>query len=113
MSVKIERLNNLFLIELSKIIFKEIKNPIIKKINLTAVEITNDLSFAKVYFTCMDSDKDKVMEELSSAKGFLRTKLAETIDIRHTPELIFCYDDSIDYGMNIERIIKKIHENEN
>ena len=100
MSVKIERLNNLFLIELSKIIFKEIKNPIIKKINLTAVEITNDLSFAKVYFTCMDSDKDKVMEELSSAKGFLRTKLAETIDIRHTPELIFCYDDSIDYGID-------------
>ena len=87
MSVKIDRLNNLFLAELSNIIFKEIKNPIIKTVTLTAVEITNDLSFAKVYFTCMDADKDKVLEELEEAKGFLRTKLANTIEIRHTPEL--------------------------
>lgn len=113
MSVKIERLNNLFLAELSKIIFKEIKNPIIKTVNLTAVEITNDLSFARVFFTCMDEDKDKVLEELESAKGFLRTKLANTIEIRHTPELVFIYDSSIDYGMNIEKIIQKIHEKDN
>ncbi len=110
MSVKIERLNNLFLAELSNIIFKEIKNPVIKTVTLTAVEITNDLSFAKVYFTCMNEDKDKVLEELNSAKGFLRTKLANTIDIRHTPELIFEFDNSIEYGMNIERIIERIHE---
>lgn len=112
MSVKIERLNNLVLAELSKIIFKEIKNPIIKTVNLTAVEITNDLSFAKVYFTCMNEDKDKVLEELNSAKGFLRTKLADVIEIRHTPELVFTYDNSIEYGMNIERIIKNIHDKE-
>lgn len=112
MSVKIDRLNNLVLAELSKIIFKEIKNPIIKKVNLTAVEITNDLSFAKVYFTCMDEDKDKVLEELELAKGFLRTKLADVIDIRHTPELVFSYDNSIEYGMNIEKIIKNIHDKE-
>jgi len=112
MSVKIDRLNNQFLAELSSIIFKEIKNPIIKNVNLTAVEITNDLSFAKVYFTCMNEDKGKVLEELNEAKGFLRTKLAENINIRHTPELVFNYDNSIDYGMNIERIIEKIHENE-
>ena len=110
MSVKIERLNNLFLAELSKIIFKEIKNPIIKTVNLTAVEITSDLSFAKVYFTCMNEDKDKVLAELDEAKGFLRTKLANTIDIRHTPELVFVYDNSIDYGMNIEKIIQEIHK---
>ena len=110
MSVKIERLNNLFLAELSKIIFEEVKNPIIKTVTLTAVEITNDLSFAKVYFTCMDEDKDKVLSELNEAKGFLRTKLANTIEIRHTPELVFEFDNSILYGMNIEKIIKEIHE---
>jgi ribosome-binding factor A len=110
MSVKIERLNNLFLAELSKIIFKEIKNPIIKTVNLTAVEITNDLSFAKVYFTCMNEDKDKVLAELNEAKGFLRTKLANTIEIRHTPELVFEFDNSIEYGMNIEKIIEEIHK---
>ena len=110
MNVKIERLNNLFLAELSNIIFKEIKNPLIKTVTLTAVEITNDLSFAKVYFTCMNEDKDKVLAELDEAKGFLRTKLANTIDIRHTPELVFEYDNSIDYGRNIEKIIEEIHK---
>ena len=111
-SVKIERLNNLFLAELSKIIFKEIKNPFIKTVNLTGVEITNDLSFAKVYFTCMNEDRQKILEELNNAKGFLRGKLAEVIEIRHTPELVFAYDNSIEYGMNIERIIKNIHDKE-
>lgn len=110
MNVKIERLNNLFLAELSNIIFKEIKNPVIKTVTLTAVEITNDLSFAKVYFTCMNEDKDKVLAELNEAKGFLRTKLANTIEIRHTPELVFEFDNSIEYGMNIEKIIEEIHK---
>ena len=110
MSVKIERLNNTILETLSKIIFEEVKNPLIKKIVLTSVDVTNDLSFAKVYFTCMNDDKDKVLKELDEAKGFLRNKLAESIDVRHTPELVFCYDSSIEYGLNIERIIKKIHE---
>ena len=50
------------------------------------------------------------MAELEEAKGFLRGKLSENIDIRHTPELVFEYDNSIEYGMNIERIIKEIHE---
>jgi ribosome-binding factor A len=110
MSVKIDRLNNTILEVLSKIIFDEVKNPLIRNIVLTSVSVTNDLSFAKVYFTCMNEDKDKVMAELEEAKGFLRTKLSESIDIRHTPELAFVYDNSIEYGMNIERIIKEIHE---
>jgi len=110
MSVKIDRLSNTILEVLSKIIFEEVKNPIIKNTILTSCSVTNDLSFAKVYFTCMNEDKDKVLEELNEAKGFLRGKLSENIDIRHTPELVFIYDNSIEYGMNIERIIKEIHE---
>ncbi len=110
MSVRIDRLGNTILEVLSKIIFDEVKNPMIRNIVLTSCTVTNDLSFAKVYFTCMNEDKDKVMEELEEAKGFLRGKLSENIDIRHTPELVFVYDNSIEYGMNIERIIKEIHE---
>ena len=110
MSVKIDRLSNTILETLSKIIFEEVKNPFIKNIVLTSCSVTNDLSFAKVYFTCMNEDKDKVIADLEEAKGFLRGKLSENIDIRHTPELVFVYDNSIEYGMNIERIIKEIHE---
>ena len=110
MSVKIDRLSNTILETLSKIIFEEVKNPLIRNIVLTSCSVTNDLSFAKVYFTCMNEDKDKVLTELNEAKGFLRGKLSQNIDIRHTPELVFEFDNSIEYGMNIERIIKEIHE---
>ena len=110
MSVKIDRLSNTILEVLSKIIFEEVKNPILKSMVLTSVSVTNDLSFAKVYFTCMNEDKDTVLKELDEAKGFLRGQLSQNIDIRHTPELVFEFDNSIEYGMNIERIIKEIHE---
>ena len=100
MSIKIERLNHVIQEEISMILMKEVKDEDIKFVTITGVETTNDLSFAKVYFTCMDEDKDKVMEELNNAKGFLRTKLADVIEIRHTPELVFVYDNSIEYGMN-------------
>lgn len=112
MSVKIDRLSNTVLEVLSRIIFEEVKNPLLKSVILTSVSVTNDLSFAKVYFTCMNEDKDKVLAELNEAKGFLRSKLSQSIDIRHTPELVFEFDNSIEYGMNIERVIQKIHEKE-
>lgn len=112
MSVKIERLNDLVLAELSKIILLEVKNPLLKSVCITSVDITNDLSYAKVYFTCMDENRDDVLKELDEAKGFLRSKLCESIDIRHTPELVFVYDTSIEYGRRIEEVIKEIHENE-
>ena len=105
MSVKIDRLSNTILETLSKIIFEEVKNPLIRNIVLTSCSVTNDLSFAKVYFTCMNEDKDNVLKELEEAKGFLRGKLSENIEIRHTPELVFEFDNSIEYGMNIEKII--------
>ena len=112
MSVKIDRLSNTVLEVLSRIIFIETKNPLLKSVILTNVSVTSDLSFAKVYFTCMNEDKDKVLAELNEAKGFLRSKLAQNIEIRHTPELVFEFDNSIEYGMNIEKIIARIHEND-
>ena len=112
MNVKIERLNNLFVKEIGEIILLEIKNPILKSVCITSVSITNDLSFAKVYFTCMDIDPKLVLKEFEEARGFIRGKLSERVDIRHTPELVFEYDESIEYGQRIEEVIKKIHENE-
>jgi len=111
MNVKIERLNNLFVKELSEIIMLEVKNPLIKSVCITSVSITNDLSYAKVYFTCMNEDRKAVLKELKESAGFMRSKLCNRIDIRHTPELIFEYDDSIEYGKRIEEVIEKLHEN--
>ena len=112
MSIKIERLNNLFVKELSEILSLEAKNPILKSVCITAVRITNDLSYAKVYLTCMNENKETVLKELRDSEGYLRSMLANRIDIRHTPELIFEYDNSIEYAKRIESVIEKIHEGE-
>ena len=113
MNLKIERLNSTFVKEISYIIATETKDKDIKNACITDCKVTNDLSFAKVYYTVFDKDKKIDTEKaLKNASGFLRTKLCERVDIRHTPELIFVYDESIEYGKKIENIIEKIHEDE-
>ena len=109
MSVKIERLNNTFLEKISEIIHRDVKDEIIKSVTITEVRITNDLSYAKVYFTSMDDDKKQVKLALDKASGFIRSELCEKIEIRKMPELNFVYDESFDYGNKIESIIKRIN----
>ena len=110
-NIKIERLNHAFQQEISMIIMREVKNENIKLVTITGVETTNDLSFSKVYYTIFDeTKKDVVKEALEKAAPFIRSKLWERVDIRHTPELKFVYDDSIAYGAHIEKVIEQINE---
>ena len=113
MSIKIERLNHVIQEEISKILMMEVKDEDIKFVTITGVDTTNDLSFAKIYYTILNKDKLKESQEaLEKASSFIRTKLANSIEIRHTPELKFIYDESIEYGEKIEKIIEKINEEE-
>jgi len=110
MSVKNERVNSNMQRELSYILNNEVKNPNIKFITITAVDVTSDLSYAKVYFTTLGDNKE-TLKALKSAKGFIRRTLADRIELRHIPDLEFIYDESIEYGKKIEEIIEEIHEN--
>ena len=109
-NIKIERLNHAIQEQISIILMREVKNEHLKFVTITGVETTSDLSFSKIYYTILDdSKKERTQEELEKASSFIRTKLAERIDIRHTPELKFIYDTSIAYGEHIEQIIDEIH----
>ncbi len=111
MNLKIERLNNIFVKEISEILQKEIKDPNINFVTITGCDITSDLSFAKVYYTVLDDKKRKEIDAaLDGAKSFIRGQLSQRVEIRHTPELKFIFDKSIEYGNKIEKIIKEIHE---
>ena len=110
MSIKIERINSNMQKEISYIIANEIKNPNINFVTITACDVTNDLSYAKVYFTTLHNS-DETLKALRSAKGFIRKNLADRIELRHIPDLEFIYDESIEYGKRIEQKIKEIHEN--
>ncbi|MDD2391851.1 MAG: 30S ribosome-binding factor RbfA [Bacilli bacterium] len=109
MSVKTERIASNIIKEISYILANEVKNKNLKFITVTDCKLTSDLSFAKIYFTTM-SDIDSALEALEKARNFIRRQLAERIDVRHTPELSFVYDDSIENAKKIEDIIEKIHK---
>lgn len=110
-NIRIKRLNHAFMEEISMILMEEVRDEDLKFVTITDCDITNDLSYAKVYFTVLDKDKkEKVLEDINNAASFIRGKLSERIEIRHTPELKFIYDDSIEYGEKIEKIIDKLHK---
>ena len=110
MSVKIERLNHQFQEVISEILYKEVKNPDLKFVTITGCEITNDLSFCKVYFTVLGKDTNEIKKELDNAASFIRGEISKRVEIRHTPELRFIFDESIEYGEKIEKIINEINK---
>lgn len=113
MSVKLERLGHIFTEAISKIIREEVKDDDIRFVTITATSITSDLSYAKVYFTnLIDSDREKVTIALNRASSFIRGKLFDEVEIRKMPELTFVYDESIEYGNKIEKIIDDINREE-
>ena len=112
-NIRIERLNDAIQEEISKILMLEVKDAHIQFVTITGVETTNDLSYAKVYVTVLNQEKkEQTLDALNKAAPFIRSKLAERIEIRHTPELKFIYDTSIEYGNHIEQVIEKIKNNE-
>ena len=113
-SIKIERLNHAFQEEISMILMTEIKDEDIKFVTTTWVDTTSDLRYAKVYFTVLDqTKKETTTEALNGAASFIRGKLSERVEVRHTPELKFIYDTSIEYGNHIDKIIESINKEEN
>ena len=96
--------------EISQIIGYELKNPnVTGMISVTKVKVTNDLKFAKVYVSILNSKNIKdTLAGLKKSSGYIRSELAKRVNLRNTPELIFELDDSIEYGAKIDSILKEI-----
>lgn len=113
MSIKLERIQSSFVEEISIILNQETRDEDFKYVTITSCHISSDLSYAKVYFTCLnDKKKEEITKSLNNASGFIKNKLCEKVDIRKMPELTFIYDESIEYGNKIEQIIEEIHNKE-
>lgn len=93
--------------ELSEIIRLELKDPGVGMVTITAVEVSPDLAHAKVLFTQLGDDaaRKRVVAGLARASSFLRTMLGKRIRLHNTPELHFHYDESIDRGIHLSRLI--------
>ncbi|HCT0472039.1 30S ribosome-binding factor RbfA, partial [Staphylococcus pseudintermedius] len=81
---------------------------------ITDVQPTNDLSLAKVYLTVLGSDKERenTFKGLEKAKGFIKSEIGQRMRLRIVPDLQFEYDESIEYGNRIERLIQDLNHND-
>ena len=114
MSIKINRIESILLKEISYILANEVKDKDINFVTVTAVDVTNDLSYAKVYVTVLEDEKrETTMKALNDASGFIRSQLFDRVEMRNVPELTFVYDESIAYGKKIENLIEEIKSKEN
>lgn len=92
--------------ELATILLRRMEQPLFKQITITAVNVSADLSVAKVFFSVLADDKVKEAgAALQQASGFLRKSLAHSLNLRLTPRLYFVYDDSINRGQKLAALI--------
>lgn len=98
---------------LSEIFLTDIKDPRMSSmVSVTRVEVTPDLKYAKAYVSVFDEPErvKDTMAALSSAEGFIRARLNDKIKLRRIPNLTFIYDDSIEYSIQISKLIDEVHE---
>ncbi|MFI4962834.1 MAG: 30S ribosome-binding factor RbfA [Legionellales bacterium] len=96
--------------KLSQIIPQEVKDPRLTGfVTLSAVKVAADLGHAKVYFTVLNEDKATATTILNGAASYLRSALARSITLRTVPQLHFIYDESIEYGEHLSRLIDKVN----
>ena len=107
-SIKNTRINGEVQRELSNIIRGEIKDPRINPLtSVVAVEVAPDLKTCKAYISVLGDEESqaKTLAGLKSAEGFIRSKLAKTVNLRNTPEIRFVLDQSIEYGVKMSKMI--------
>lgn len=97
--------------ELTDIIQREVKDPRIGFVTVTAVEVTGDLQQSTAYITVYgdDEQRNKTLQALEKAKGFIRSEIGKRIHLRKTPELAFKFDESIEQGNRIEKLLREIN----
>jgi ribosome-binding factor A len=110
-SFRDKRVGELLKEEISRIVQFELKNPNIHGLIITDVVVTKDLSLAKVYIRSFDgTDLDILKHELELAKNFIYSKLKKSIRIKRVPNLTFYSDDTLDYALRIEDLLKQVKQ---
>jgi ribosome-binding factor A len=101
-----QKLGDQFQRELSDLLQRELRDPRVGMVTITSVDVSPDISHAKVFFTILDPSKvEETTKGLQRAAGFLRSQLARRIKLYTTPELRFQYDESVERGDRLSRLI--------
>jgi len=115
-SIKNTRVNAEVQRELSTILRGGIKDPRVAPMtSVVAVEVAPDLKTCKAYISVLGDEKSQkdTITGLKSAEGYIRRQLARTVNLRNTPEIRFILDQSIEYGINMSKLIDEVTEHDN
>jgi ribosome-binding factor A len=109
-SRRMERLNGVFLQEISGTVLREVSDPRIRSVTFTAVDVTPDLRLARVYFSVWNAkqDQEEAFRGLQSAKGVIKRELGNRLQLRYMPDLEFIFDPSMQHAEEIDRLLKQI-----
>lgn len=105
MTIKLERLEGIIRKEVSLILLNEVKDPTLKWVTITDVQLTKDYSTAKIFVT-FPHGQNNLMENLNKAKGYIRTSLGSKLKVKKIPSLLFEIDESLERGNRIDEILK-------
>ena len=98
--------------EISEMLVKTIKDPRIGFVTITRVAVTEDCRSAKVYYSVVGTlaERERCMEGLNSAKGYIRRELGHRMKLKYTPEIVFQFDPSIEYAAHMGELIHRLQE---
>ena len=105
-----DRLNRQLAEVLARAVQRETREEALRLVIITGVEVTRDLSVARVYYQAMGGEPEEIAAAFERASGFLRCRVGDQIRMRQTPELRFKYDDSIDRGRRVEELLAGMPE---
>ena len=113
MRIRPEKVGHLMRREVAEILQLRVRDPRVSAmVSVTDVEVTKDLSFARVYVTILGpvAEREATFEALKHAAGFVRHELGPRLGLREVPEIRFVYDESLDRGARVEHLLKRIQE---
>lgn len=104
------RVGDQILREISNLLLTKLKDPRLQGATVTDVSMSKDLRHAYVYYSIFGEDEKKKQahEGFESAKGFIRREIAERLQLRYVPDIQFRYDESLEYGQKMERLLAEL-----
>ena len=99
---------------IAELLMNTIRDPRVKKVTLTGINLSNDLKNARIYFSVMGSDADvkDAYAGLESARGFIKRQLGSGLELRYVPDIVFDHDPTLETGNRLEQLFKKIQDEE-
>lgn len=112
--IRLQRIADRILEEISEMLIMDIADPRLTGVTVTEVNIDRELAFANIYVSAVEGQEraSEVLEAFNHAKGFIRSQLADRIELRSHPNLRFYWDPTPERVDKIERIINELHRDE-